>query len=137
MLCEEHGPFCMAVNKLVNMSQSCSSCADCGYSQNKAGVLYFLENKVLNIIKIGISNNLHNRIATLSGATPFHFALRCFLSFTDGSIPPSLEHNAQKSLNKAGFRNFDGATEWYLNNKKTQNFMNNVINSYPENLNKD
>lgn len=100
-----------SVEKLVNRGSGCPSCANYGFDQNKAGVLYALISECGGHIKVGISNDLKTRIRKLSSSTPFKFMVASTVK-TDGKTVMRLERTIHEAFERSGFKGFDGATEW-------------------------
>lgn len=90
----------------------CPSCAKHGFDPTKPGTLYVLRSECGQHVKIGISNNSTQRIATLRRHTPFEFATIEQLHFKVGAGARALEVEAHATFESAGFEGYDGATEW-------------------------
>ncbi len=62
--------------------------------------------------KVGISNKYENRISILKKSTPFKFSLIELYSNISGDLIFNLERMFHSKYESAGFKGFDGATEW-------------------------
>lgn len=109
--CRAHGLFLQSPNSHLK-GRGCPKCAKSGFDNSKLGATYLLVSESLGIMKVGISNQLHKRIARLKSRTPFHFALDC-CCYDDGAISSILEKHFHSRLESASLRGFDGATEWF------------------------
>lgn len=84
-----------SINRLLNSSDGCPSCASRGYNPSKPGTFYVVEwtneeNK--KWIKYGITNrNPIKRFTQQKRDTPNTYKVLSLHYFDDGSIPPNLE----------------------------------------------
>jgi hypothetical protein len=109
--CPEHGDFEQTAGNHT-MAQGCPSCAVSGYQTRKTGYLYFLlDTDTHSRIKIGISNDVTQRIQKLRRETPFPFEPMEIIK-TYGEIAPQLEKLCHDALPSANLTGFDVATEW-------------------------
>ena len=102
-----------SVRSLHNNRSGCPRCHRCGFDKGKDGHLYALLSSCGNYIKIGISNNIKTRMYQLSKYTPFEFN-RIGIVSGSGDYVSSLERYFHEKYERAGFRGFDGCTEWLL-----------------------
>lgn len=114
MVCPFHGEWSVSAVNFLFAGSRCPSCAVTGYQPSKYGTLYALLSDCGTMVKIGISNVLRDRCATLKRKTPFGFTVYRQLTCEDGSLPPILEREFHNAFPTAGLRGFDGATEWRL-----------------------
>lgn len=87
-----------------------SCCTKYGFDFKNEAYIYILESD--RYFKIGISNNVKQRIQTLKTQTPFCFKLLKSIGFESGRQAYDLELFAHKNFESAGLKNFDGCTEW-------------------------
>lgn len=100
------------IGNLLYGSTSCPSCAKYGFDQGKSAAAYILVSECRGFVKIGISNHVAYRIATLARKTPFNFSPIEIFKFENGKDAWDLEREARSTFESAGFSGFDGATEW-------------------------
>lgn len=93
-------------------STGCPSCTKYGYKTNKKGYLYILRSVDCVYSKIGITNNLTQRLNRLKESTPFPWSLERVYSSENGALVRKLEQQIHKTLPSPKFKGFDGATEW-------------------------
>lgn len=67
-----------------------------------------------SFVKVGITNNINDRISYLRLKTPFDFDVVEYVRFGKGSDAVSLEAKLHKTMNSAGLSGFNGCTEWFL-----------------------
>lgn len=109
--CDYGHEWVATINNVVNHGRKCRSCAQRGFDQTKVAKLYALVSACGSYIKIGISNNHARRIRALVSATPFDFNVAELITLP-GMIARQLEVKFHRDFESAGFRGFDGATEW-------------------------
>lgn len=110
--CPLHGVFTQTPDAHVNIGCGCPQCAVHGFKDNESASLYVLRSSCGRFIKIGISNEISVRLRKLSRTTPFDFNLiEKFKSL--GSNIRFMESKFHKVFGSAGFKGFDGATEWF------------------------
>lgn len=119
IICPVHAEFTQHAGSHLR-GVGCSGCASHGYDRMKEGTLYVLRavGYELDIIKIGISNDLKRRIRTLRNNTPFDFECIETFEFEDGNIPFEMElvaHSyAKENQLTVEFPDiFDGYREWF------------------------
>ncbi|UVX29516.1 endonuclease [Klebsiella phage VLCpiS13f] len=122
--CSEHGYFWQKANYHIT-GNGCPSCAKTGFDSGKNGFVYFLISGEL--IKVGITNKLHQRIRQLKSSTPFDFNLIHKIK-TDGVKVREIEKYYHNKYESAGLTGFDGATEWL---KYSPELMNEIMNKAP------
>ena len=109
--CSAHGDRLVSVSAAIN-GRGCPGCAKTGFDTSKNAFLYCLKSDDGAFLKIGITGNKLDRLARLKRNTPFSFSV---LWVKD--IPGDKARDAEKSIHdklmSAGFRGFEGATEWF------------------------
>lgn len=95
------------------ISTGCPQCATTGYKSSKRGYLYILRHEYNNHFKIGISNSYEKRISNLRLTTPFDFDVVAVFE-GDGQEIIDLEQAIHKTMPSAGYKGFDGCTEWII-----------------------
>lgn len=118
--CTKHGGFLQLPGNHYNLNQGCPTCSKTGYKINKHGVVYILRSTCGEHVKIGITNNVNNRMDQLSNCTPFDFNIIHKIS-TTGVNAKHVEKSLHKLLVNSGFNNFNGATEWFKYNSEIIN----------------
>lgn len=117
IICPEHGPF-MQSSCSHQRGNGCPSCSPRGgYRPHEDGFVYIIESSDKAFVKIGIANDVTARIKFLKWTTPFDIKLRSFF-FKAGEDAPILERRSMKNLMSAGFRGFNGATEWFRHDEE-------------------
>ena len=112
--CEVDGfEWSVSVSNLVSSGTGCPKCANGGYDPSKTGTLYALRSECGQYVKVGISNNPKRRHKGLERETPFKFHVIEQIS-GDGSRIAELEKHFHNKYERAGFKSFDGATEWLV-----------------------
>lgn len=101
------------VHSLVNVGSGCPKCAKYGFNKVIGGFLYALRSECGSYVKIGISNKPSQRHRQLEIATPFKFNIVEQLE-GDGTKIAELEKYFHNKYESAGFKSFDGATEWLV-----------------------
>ena len=102
-----------SVHNMVNNGRGCPYCANRGFQINETGYLYALRSECGRHMKIGISNNPKRRHKELEKRTPFKFNIVEQLE-GDGTKIAELEKHFHNKYESAGFKSFDGATEWLV-----------------------
>lgn len=121
ILCKEHGLFMMSPGNHL-AGKGCSGCAKHGFDYKREGFVYFLMGD--GVIKVGITNDIKQRIARLSRRTPFDFSLIAKIK-TTGEEAAAIEKYYHNKYESAGLYGFDGATEWL---KYSTELMNEIMN---------
>lgn len=119
--CEKHGLFAITPCNHLN-GTGCPICHPGGFRTDKKGFLYLLRSEDGLFVKVGVTNNIKNRIKTLIKKTPFRFSLvECYKN--NGNVVLFLEKCFIDCYDTAGFQGFDGATEWlHFNDQILENF---------------
>lgn len=112
IICRKHGLF---MQEPVNHERGvgCPSCASYGFSHYNPALVYVLRSSELNLIKVGITNNIKIRSAQLKNSTPFEFEIIETRSFKEGIDAFNCEKSIHKLLKSADLKGFNGATEWF------------------------
>lgn len=112
--CEEcRFEFTPQLNNIIHSNAGCPRCARYGYQLDKTGYLYALRSECGRYLKIGISNDPKRRHNELEKRTPFKFNLIEQISGGGAKIA-ELEKYFHEKYERAGFKGFDGATEWLI-----------------------
>lgn len=117
--CPTHGLFSQMPFSHLS-GKGCPKCSKTGFNPSLPGYVYFLISKGGEYVKIGITNNLNNRLKRLNRATPFEFELLHYY-FIDGESCKLLERYFHKKYKCANLKGFDGATEWLKYSKELMN----------------
>lgn len=107
--CREHGIFYQRVHNHL-AGKGCPFCSVRGFDPQKPGYVYKLHGD--GIFKVGITNNIDNRIAGLIKSTPFNFSVGEIKYYEVGADAAKEERRILNSTESAGLNGFDGATEW-------------------------
>jgi hypothetical protein len=126
--CTEHGDFNQTPHNHCQNKQGCPSCTRYGYDNNKKGSIYFLVSEGGEYLKVGITNNVKNRLSQLRKLTPFTFSCVHVVNF-DGELCPSIESAIHGSFISAELRGFNGATEWFIYDADKTAFVIELINN--------
>lgn len=111
IICKTHGEFLQCAGDHLS-GKGCQDCSSGGFKQSMNGYLYVLRSECGLYLKVGISNFIESRMTGLKRATPFDFnKIECF--FGCGSKVRNMESKFHKVFDSAGFKGFDGATEWF------------------------
>lgn len=102
-----------SVNNLISQGSGCPRCAKYGYQLDKKGYLYALRSECGRYVKVGISNKPSKRQNQLEKRTPFKFNPIEQIS-GDGAKIAELEKYFHNKYERAGFKSFDGCTEWLI-----------------------
>lgn len=131
IICNKHGEFYQSPKCHLN-SRGCPNCSINGYKTYEEGCLYVLRSECGLFVKIGISNIIKTRISNLKRSTPFNFIqIECFSGC--GKVIKDMESKFHKVFDNAGFKGFDGATEWFhYDSEKLQQLIN-----YGESINEN
>ncbi|UVX30154.1 endonuclease [Klebsiella phage VLCpiS13c] len=105
--------------------KGCSGCARYGFDYKMDGFVYFLMGD--GVIKVGITNDIRQRISRLSRRTPFEFSLIAKIK-TAGEEAAKIEKYYHRKYESAGLSGFDGATEWL---EYSPELMNEIMNENP------
>lgn len=102
-LCECGKVNSKTIHDIIKGGSGCSGCCVGGYCTNSLGYLYLLvlENTGELFIKVGITNNIKDRITLLTSKSNGGSVLKksYIFSFEDGSVPPELEKQLLNSVN--------------------------------------
>ena len=112
-MCDAGHLWSTSLNSILNTGTGCPSCAFHGFNPSLVGYLYFLLSSCTTYIKIGITNNLEQRLNQLKKHTPFSFTL-LNVRIGEGFLIRQQEKNFHKSYSSANLTGFDGATEWMI-----------------------
>lgn len=111
LVCLEHGEFRCTYTAVDQNSFGCTGCTTNGFSANRPGHLYLLKSEEGAFYKIGVSHCVSRRLTQLKKASPFNL----YLAGTWGASGVAVlaqEKAFLKNFESAGFKGFDGATEW-------------------------
>jgi hypothetical protein len=108
--CSAHGDFSMRYSHFLAGS-TCSGCARYGFSRTDDAFIYCLMSECGAYLKVGISKDPDRRHKTLGKRTPFSFSEVISYKMMGGDAR-DLEASTHNKFMSAGFRGFDGATEW-------------------------
>lgn len=117
-------PFNQTAYNHLN-GNGCPNCCKGGFKTNLQGYLYLLIDQYNRHLKIGITNNIDLRFYDFDRESQrllrgFDYDQLDYYYHVNGALIAMLEkegHNLFASLN-AGFRGFDGATEWFKYDEK-------------------
>ncbi|AEW24351.1 endonuclease [Escherichia phage PhaxI] len=126
MECSETHRWESRYGNLVNSRSWCPYCAESGYNYSKEGFLYILVNDE-GCMKVGITNSPKKRINCLRSTTPFYFNVLEIFNSTDGLFVSRLERIAHRMCKSAGYKDFDGATEWFVYDGSVVDFIRNIL----------
>lgn len=111
MECSQHGEWEASIDTIYRHRCGCPSCAANGFQNCKRSVVYALRSDCGAYIKVGISGQPKKRFLKLSRSTPFDFVvvriIRCA-----GNKAIAIESRIHATFETAGFKGWDGATEW-------------------------
>lgn len=110
--CSNNHQWASSITDLIHGGYGCSTCAQHGFSRSMHGTLYLLRSECGQHVKVGISNKHKQRISDLSRGTPFGFEVIELYHNEDGKEIARLEKEFHGKYESAGFKGFDGATEW-------------------------
>ena len=85
---------------VIKSGGKCIKCANFGYDHNKIGIIYLLKCVDNKYLKIGITNNLNQRLKDHKRFLPFKFNLVDSFSFSCGSKVADLEKELLKTYKK-------------------------------------
>lgn len=108
--CSHHGIWAAGYSSFVLADTGCPSCNRQGFKALDIAYLYALSSG--DAIKIGVTNNPRVRLSRLKTQTPFPFELVELVKFNTGVNAMTAEKYFHDKYTPAGFRGFDGATEW-------------------------
>lgn len=108
--CSQHDIFHQQWLTHVLKAHLPTCCTKYGFDFKGKGYLYVLESDTA--VKIGISNNVKQRINTLKTQTPFNFKLIKSICRQSGRDVYDLELLAHQNFRSANMSGFDGCTEW-------------------------
>ena len=104
----------VSIDNLLTKGSGCPRCAKYGFDGSICGYVYFLVSRCGSFVKVGITNNINDRISYLRLKTPFDFDVVEYAHFSKGSDALALESKLHKIMNSAGLSGFNGCTEWFL-----------------------
>lgn len=110
IICRKHGKFSQTPNHHLKGS-GCPKCTNSGFNPLHESFIYFLISEGGQYVKVGITNNLNQRIGNLTRKTPFVFDLFKYYKL-DGEKCRELETYYHKKYESAALSGFDGCTEW-------------------------
>lgn len=119
--CDQHGERSVSVSAALN-GRGCPGCAETGFDTAKDGVLYCLKSDDGAFVKIGITNYPNDRYSRLKRYTPFSFSVHGSMKMS-GTRAREIEKALHNEFMSAGFKGFDGATEWLRTDEKIINFF--------------
>lgn len=122
--CGIHGDFMVTPSNHLK-GRGCPGCAKSGFDKTKNAYVYFLISEYG--VKVGITNKITQRLATLKRETPFNFNEIHHIKMT-GVNAAALEKYFHKKYESAGLTGFDGATEWL---KHSSELMDEIMNKAP------
>lgn len=100
----------------------CPVCNCMGFNVTLRGTLYILLSECGGYMKIGITNNIRQRVKTLKWATPFKFNI--YHKYCgDGRLIQSKEKQLHKLFKRVSLGNFDGYTEWFHYSHNINNYL--------------
>lgn len=109
--CDTHGERIVSLTSALS-GRGCPGCAVSGFNQGSNGFLYCLKSEDGAFLKIGISNKPGARFAALKKKTPFEFSV-IGQKEMPGFMAMQKERELHARFMNAGFKGFDGATEWF------------------------
>jgi hypothetical protein len=112
VICTKHGEWNPTIEAFVDQQQRCPGCAKGGYDRTKTGYAYALRSECGKHVKVGISNNVPQRIRQLRRDTPFAFIKVAHIRFANGKEAPEFERLVHGNFVSSGFTGFQGCTEW-------------------------
>lgn len=114
--CPVHGDFIQSPSSHLT-SGGCLKCAQRGFNEEKEGYVYIIKSITAELMKVGITNSIENRMESLSKNTPFEIVKHCFFR-VEGSKARLIEKTILFMGESANLRGFDGATEWMVFDEK-------------------
>lgn len=120
--CARHGNWIARPDNFIFKGTRCPKCMKTGFNRDKKGVVYFLQSEDSKYIKVGISNSFNRRIKELRRATPFNFSV-VGIYHHSGQTVYDIENHFHRNFTPAGFRDFDGCSEWLVMNEKLKFLM--------------
>lgn len=112
VICDKHGEWNPTIEAFVDQKQRCPGCAKGGYDRTKTGYAYALRSECGEHVKVGISNNVPQRVRQLRRDTPFAFVKVAHIRFANGKEAPEFERLVHGNFQSSGFTGFQGCTEW-------------------------
>lgn len=109
--CAIHGERTVSVTSAL-VGRGCPGCSISGFNQSENGFVYCLKSDDGAFLKIGISNKPDARFSSLNKKTPFGFSIVGKLEMP-GFSAMRKESELHARFMNAGFKGFDGATEWF------------------------
>lgn len=119
--CDKHGERSVSISAALN-GRSCPGCAETGFDTSKDGFIYCLRSEDGAFVKVGITHIPDDRFSRLKRKTPFSFSVHGMISMR-GSEARFLEKEFHADYMSAGFKGFDGATEWLRHDEKIVSFF--------------
>lgn len=130
--CRYHGVFKQSPDAHINKGSGCPKCAIYGFKDNENACVYVLRSECGSYVKVGISNNVEERLLKLKRSTPFDFdVIEKFYAI--GLVVRNMESKFHKIFDNAGFKGFDGATEWFHYDSEKLEQLKNYGESINEN----
>lgn len=121
--CKQHGEFMQTPHSHLKGS-GCVECSEYTFKSSLPALIYVL--RANGAFKIGVTNNITQRIYALTTTTPFKFELvKTFPC--KGSIALEVEKHLHSIFESIGFKTFKGCTEWFkINEGYMQDIENNI-----------
>lgn len=114
--CRKHGVFEQQAASHLS-GHACPKCAKYGFDYSSVGFVYFLISENGSDIKVGITNNLTQRVKKLTKVTPFRFSLFKYYELP-AEVCRIIENYYLSKYQNAKKRGFDGCTEWLKYSKE-------------------
>lgn len=128
IICSEHGVFEQTPGNHTSMKAGCPQCAETGFNPSEPGTLYVLadDKQYPTLIKIGITNDLKQRLRQLQRRTPHLVVKLVSYPFPHGADAYKLEQEVHKVFHELNVRlkGFDGATEWFKYSPAILDYIN-------------
>ena len=128
IICPEHGEFEQRPDMHLHQKQGCPQCAETGFNPSEPGTLYVLadDKKCPTLLKIGITNDLKQRLRQLQRRTPHPVVKLVSYPFPHGADAYKLEQEVHKVFHElnARLKGFDGATEWFKYSPAILDYIN-------------
>lgn len=135
IICSEHGVFEQIPNNHTSMKAGCPQCAETGFNPSEPGTLYVLsdDKQCPTLIKIGVTNDLKQRLRQLQRRTPHPIFKLVSYPFPRGADAYKLEQEVHKVFHElnARLKGFDGATEWFKYSSEMLDYINNRYRGQP------
>lgn len=112
--CKTHGQWEASIDTFIRQKCGCPRCAVSGFKDNKRSVVYALKSDCGGYLKVGISGKPKKRFQKLARETPFQFSVVSIIRAA-GKQAVEIEAGIHAMFASAGFKGWDGATEWLRN----------------------